>query len=181
MSYGQANRIRWMAIQSSVARTASHGSHAFAHMSHGDPAFVFAQERSNFVQERNIGCQVRHSGVVPSRFHTCAGSEGPLGSPSARTRARLVGRIPNDLEDSEDCRSVGGHGNQHVRLRIAQVDGIETFCPALAAPCCFEPRQTSGSRSNRAVAKASLTKISIALVGIRGRRISIPWLPAPAL
>jgi hypothetical protein len=37
------------------------------------------------------------------------------------------------LEDSEDRRSVGGHGNQHVRLRIAQVDRIETFCPALAA------------------------------------------------
>jgi hypothetical protein len=27
---------------------------------------------------------------------------------------------PNDLEDSEDRRSVGGHGNQHVRLRISQ-------------------------------------------------------------
>jgi hypothetical protein len=49
------------------------------------------------------------------------------------------------LEDSEDRRSVGGHGNQHVRLRIAQVDHIETFCPALAALCCFEPRQTSGA------------------------------------
>jgi hypothetical protein len=45
----------------------------------------------------------------------------------------MSGRIPNDLEDSEDRRSVGGHGNQHVRLRIAQVDRIETFCPALAA------------------------------------------------
>jgi hypothetical protein len=25
------------------------------------------------------------------------------------------------LEDSQDCRSVGGHGNQHVRLRISQI------------------------------------------------------------
>jgi hypothetical protein len=50
------------------------------------------------------------------------------------------------LEDSEDCRSVGGHGNQHVRLRSAQIDFIETICPALAALRCFEPRQTSGSR-----------------------------------
>jgi hypothetical protein len=49
------------------------------------------------------------------------------------------------LEDSEDRRSVGGHGNQHVRLRIAQVDHIETFCPALAALCCLEPWQTSGA------------------------------------
>jgi hypothetical protein len=37
------------------------------------------------------------------------------------------------LEDSKDCRSVGGHGNQHVRLRSAQIDCIETICPALAA------------------------------------------------
>jgi hypothetical protein len=37
------------------------------------------------------------------------------------------------LEDSEDCRSAGGHGNQHVRLRSSQIDGTETICPALAA------------------------------------------------
>jgi hypothetical protein len=57
----------------------------------------------------------------------------------------LLGRNPDELENSEDRRSAGGHGNQHVRLRIAQVDHIETFCPALAALCCFEPRQTSGA------------------------------------
>jgi hypothetical protein len=28
----------------------------------------------------------------------------------------------NDLENSEDRRSVGRHGNQHVRLRSAQVE-----------------------------------------------------------
>src|SRR5262249_20652218 len=28
---------------------------------------------------------------------------------------------PNDLENSEDCRSAGGHGNQHVCLRSAQI------------------------------------------------------------
>jgi hypothetical protein len=39
---------------------------------------------------------------------------------------------PNDLENSEDCRGAGGHGNQHVRLRSAQIDGIETVCPAAA-------------------------------------------------
>ena len=48
------------------------------------------------------------------------------------------------MEDSKDRRSVGGHGNQHVRLRIAQVS--ETFCPAQAALCCLEPWQASGSR-----------------------------------
>jgi hypothetical protein len=36
----------------------------------------------------------------------------------------------NDLENSEDCRSAGGHGNQHVRLRCAQINRIETICPA---------------------------------------------------
>ena len=37
---------------------------------------------------------------------------------------------PNDLENSEDRRGAGGHGNQHVRLRRAQIDCIETICPA---------------------------------------------------
>jgi hypothetical protein len=36
----------------------------------------------------------------------------------------------NDLEDSENRRSAGGHGNQHVRLRGTQIDSIETICPA---------------------------------------------------
>src|SRR5258708_26094720 len=36
----------------------------------------------------------------------------------------------NGLESSENCRSAGGHGNQHVRLRSAQIDRIETIGPA---------------------------------------------------
>jgi hypothetical protein len=40
---------------------------------------------------------------------------------------------PNDLEDSEDCRSAGGHGNQYVRLRSAQIIYLEAICPAPAA------------------------------------------------
>jgi hypothetical protein len=39
----------------------------------------------------------------------------------------------NGLESSEDCRSTGGHGNQHVRLRSAQIDRIEAICPASEA------------------------------------------------
>jgi hypothetical protein len=31
----------------------------------------------------------------------------------------LLGRNPDELENSEDCGSAGGHGNQHVRLRGA--------------------------------------------------------------
>jgi hypothetical protein len=37
---------------------------------------------------------------------------------------------PNDLENSEDCRGAGGHGNQHVRLRSSKIDCIEAICPA---------------------------------------------------
>ena len=55
----------------------------------------------------------------------------------------LLGRDPDELENSEDCGSAGGHGNQHVRLRRAQIDCIETICPALVAICCYEPWQTS--------------------------------------
>src|SRR5262249_51452686 len=47
---------------------------------------------------------------------------------------------PNDLEDSEDRRSAGGHGNQHVRLRGAQI-GAPKRSARLAA-ICREPRQT---------------------------------------
>jgi hypothetical protein len=51
----------------------------------------------------------------------------------------------NDLENSEDCRSAGGHGNQHVRLRSAQIDGIEaTICPA-------PQRSAASSRGRRRV------------------------------
>ena len=39
----------------------------------------------------------------------------------------------NDLEDPENCRSAGRHGNQHVRLRSAQVDSIKAICPAPTA------------------------------------------------
>jgi hypothetical protein len=53
---------------------------------------------------------------------------------------------PNELENSEDCRSAGGHGNQHVRLRSAQIDRIDAICPAPEAITCFEPWQTSPER-----------------------------------
>ena len=35
----------------------------------------------------------------------------------------------NELENSEDRRSVGRHGNQHVRLRCAQVDTSKATLP----------------------------------------------------
>jgi hypothetical protein len=54
-----------------------------------------------------------------------------------QTLGKCLGE-PNDLENSEDRRSAGRHGNQHVRLRDAQVS--EAFCPALAINRC-EPWQ----------------------------------------
>ena len=37
----------------------------------------------------------------------------------------LLGRNPDELENSEDCGSAGGHGNQHVRLRGASIDALK--------------------------------------------------------
>ena len=45
---------------------------------------------------------------------------GPRLIVGARVAPNCLGD-PNDLEDSEDRRSAGGHGNQHVRLRGAQI------------------------------------------------------------
>jgi hypothetical protein len=42
----------------------------------------------------------------------------------------MLERPRNDLENSEDCRSAGGHGNQHVRLRCAQIVSIKSIRPA---------------------------------------------------
>ena len=57
----------------------------------------------------------------------------------------LLGRNPDELENSEDCRSVGGHGNQHVRLRGASIDA-STVCPAPATACCRGPGKLSGPK-----------------------------------
>src|SRR5712664_540001 len=66
----------------------------------------------------------------------------------ARTSRHNPREAPNDLENSENCRSAGGHGNQHVRLRSAQtINCIGTICPVPEASFCFEPRQ--GVRSER--------------------------------
>lgn len=48
---------------------------------------------------------------------------------------------PNELENSEDCRSAGGHGNQHVRLRDAQIDASDDL-PGSRSALLLEPWQT---------------------------------------
>jgi hypothetical protein len=35
--------------------------------------------------------------------------------------------VPNGLEDTEDRRSAGGYGNQHVCVRRPQVSGCDSF------------------------------------------------------
>jgi hypothetical protein len=61
------------------------------------------------------------------------------GAKRAENGPTYLGGPPNDLEDSEDRRSAGGHGNQHVRLRCAQV----TSSTRRSARLDGEPRQTS--------------------------------------
>jgi hypothetical protein len=41
----------------------------------------------------------------------------------------LLGRNPDELENSEDCGSAGGHGNQHVRLRGAEINASKNGLP----------------------------------------------------
>src|SRR5260221_878360 len=100
-------------------------------------AFVardFVQERTNFFQERNFSC-------LAFIRRTCAASEVGLRSIPVRTSRQTTWETRNDLENSEGCRSVGGHGNQHVRLRSAQVDSIKAICPAPAARPLFRAGQ----------------------------------------
>ena len=98
----------------------------------GDPAFVsqgFVQERSSFVQERTIEARTYSVIGVPYLRGVRGGLRFDFG---ATSRPNCLGGL-NDLEDSEDCRSAGRHGNQHVCLRSAQIVCPETICPALAA------------------------------------------------
>lgn len=57
--------------------------------------------------------------------------------------ARVQNGGSNGLEGSKDFRSVGGHGNQHVRLRGAQVSLTGMTCPVQEAIFALEPRQAS--------------------------------------
>src|SRR6476646_9548824 len=51
--------------------------------------------------------------------------------------ARFQNGGSNGLEGSKDCRSVGGHGNQHVRLRSAQVSLDGDDLPGSTSTFCF--------------------------------------------
>ena len=51
----------------------------------------------------------------------------------APQRSEDLWEIRNGLEDTEDCRSASRHGNQHVRLRGAQVSLFNALCPVPGA------------------------------------------------
>ena len=60
--------------------------------------------------------------------------------------ARFQNGGSNGLEGSKDCRSVGGHGNQHVRLRSAQVSLSGVTCPVQEAIFAFELAGARGAQ-----------------------------------
>jgi hypothetical protein len=68
----------------------------------------------------------------------------------------LLGRNPDELENSEDCGSAGGHGNQHVRLRGASIDAskrsarLRQQLVAAGRASCTIPRKFSTACSRRA-------------------------------
>ena len=86
-----------------------------------------------------IPCGALHN----DRTSTCVELEVVLRWFGADVAPNYLGE-QNDLEYSEDCRSAGGHGNQHVRLRSAQIDGIKTICPA-------PQRSAASSRGRRRI------------------------------
>ena len=74
-----------------------------------------------------------------TRVHvqTCVTAEVVLPSRPREHRASSMGDL-NGLESSEDCRGAGGHGNQHVRLRSAQINRKGRSARLPAATSCFE-------------------------------------------
>jgi hypothetical protein len=81
--------------------------------------------------------------AIRVHVHTCVTAEVVLPSRPREHRASSMGDL-NGLESSEDCRGAGGHGNQHVRLRSAQINRTGTICPAPSSD--FLLRAVAGAR-----------------------------------
>ena len=89
------------------------------------PLFAhLAQERSGFAQEGSSGirCVGMPSTSYVPRLRYVRGQ--PSFDTGTNVVPALLGRNPDELENSEDCGSAGGHGNQHVRLRSASIDAL---------------------------------------------------------
>jgi len=97
----------------------------------------------NVGADRSLGCSPTYRTFGLPQSSTVAGLCGAQAQcehlryvrPALNLRHGATSRLiylgeTNGLESSEDCRSTGGHGNQHVRLRSAQIDRIEAICPA---------------------------------------------------
>src|SRR6201987_2927788 len=71
-----------------------------------------------------------------SQAKTCVTSVAALPSVGATARPKSK-EVRNGLEGSKDCRSVGGHGNQHGRLRSGQVSLDGDDLPGSTSTFCF--------------------------------------------
>ena len=100
------------------------------------------------------------SAVLPATLelaHRCSTLALLLSSPYVQSRreyrAKTIRRPPNDLEDSENHRSAGGHGNQHVRLRSAQIEKRRSDLPGsgICEPGAAADVANIASRQNLAI------------------------------
>jgi hypothetical protein len=133
---------------------------------------VRAAQGCRHVHEGNRFVQERRSAVRPSPPRLTLDlpylrdvGRGPRFDLGAEFAPNFLGGW-NDLEGSENCRSAGGHGNQHVRLRSAQIDRIEAIGPA-------RPKILASSRGRRpAINSNTLGRCQMALRGVeRSKRL----------
>ena len=114
----------------------------------------------------------KSAGIRPA----CAASGAVLACARCKPRASLyLGEHGNDLENPEDRRSAGGHGNQHVRLRSAQViDGVLPGSRSLLRRAAAGVDRRGGNDPRAGVA---VQKIHRTVACERQRSRSAPDLP----
>src|SRR5262249_15026017 len=83
-------------------------------------ASVDLSKSEHDLSEREVSARQIERDMFCARFRACAVRDAALGF-ARRDVALNTWETPNGLESSEDRGSAGGHGNQHVRLRFAQV------------------------------------------------------------
>ena len=115
----------------------------------------FALSKSEVALSKREVSGVRCVGMPPTSDVPCL--RYVRGQPSFDGGTNLVpallGRNPDELENSEDCGSAGGHGNQHVRLRGASIDAskrsarLRQQSVAAGRASCTIPRKFSTART----------------------------------
>src|SRR2546430_17371075 len=93
------------------------------------------QERSSFVQEGSFRRLARSNASTPDvpRLRNLRGP--PSFDAGTNVVPTVLGRNPDELENSEDFGSAGGLGNQHVRLRGAKVNESTRSARLHTLPC----------------------------------------------